>query len=173
MVTEGPREGTEGPWLRYRIKPELSPKKRLLPQLEPNARRFLTVRAEGRGGYTFSRKAGTRGSEGLTVSDRGVGLILPPLGVKSWPAAWRQVRPPPRGPLSPWLFPRRSGELAARLETRTQEFTSPASVRPGGNARLREAPSPKEGWRRNLCTAKSLETTRPSWGGRVLLSHAK
>jgi len=31
---------------------------------------------------------------------------------------------------------RRSGELAARLVTRTQEFTSPASVRPSGNAWL-------------------------------------
>lgn len=35
--------------------------------------------------------------------------------------------------------PRRAGELAARLETRTQEFTSPASVRPCGNAWLWEA----------------------------------
>ena len=58
MVTEGPREGTEGPWLRYRIKPELSPKKRLLPQLEPNARRFLTVRAEGKGAILFRARRG-------------------------------------------------------------------------------------------------------------------
>jgi hypothetical protein len=43
MATEGYAKGTEGPWLRYRFKPELPPKKRLLPLLEPSAVRFLTV----------------------------------------------------------------------------------------------------------------------------------
>ena len=40
--------------------------------------------------------------------------------------------------LSLEVVPRRAGVLAARLETRTQEFTSPAGVRLCGNVWVRE-----------------------------------
>jgi len=73
------RQGTEGLWLQYRIKPELSPKKScLLSRIPDSAQKDLLM----------TRTAGTRGSEGLTVSDRRLALSFPLTGVKSWPTQW-------------------------------------------------------------------------------------
>jgi len=82
---------------------------------------------------------GLRQSEGLPVCDRGVPQASPR-------RAGHLLRDRASGDacLSRGFLnqrrPRRAGELAARLETRTQEFTSPASVRPRGNAWLWEVP---------------------------------
>lgn len=123
-------------------KPELFPEEApLAPLWDPSAAGVL--RATEMGGLYLNRAR--RGLGKATACSCVIGGGLSSLCPASFVGAgWGRVRPfcgeGARFAAQRPERPRRSGELAARLETRTQEFTSRASERPGGNAWLREVP---------------------------------
>lgn len=132
----------------------------LAPRWEPNDREFPEGCLRG--------KCGARRELGKATACRCVtealalwGMFLPSgRGMPLAPCLWER---PPRGP-DPGRCPRRAGESAARLETRTQEFTSHASVSPFGNVWVAE---------KLLNPGCMVGAPLCSWGRGCVLSHAK